>query len=69
MAFVEVSKGWDAVAEIAGETSHLEFEGVYRATWPDVFRYAWLLLRQRQDAVDLRDSLTGPGFRLEGSPA
>jgi len=53
MAFVQVSKGRDAVAEIAGETSHLEFEGVYRATWPDVFRYAWLLLRQRQDAEDV----------------
>jgi RNA polymerase sigma factor (sigma-70 family) len=53
MAFGQVLKGRDAVAEIAGETSHLEFEGVYRATWPDVFRYAWLLLRQRQDAEDV----------------
>jgi RNA polymerase sigma factor (sigma-70 family) len=53
MAFVQVSKGRDAVAEIVGDTSHLEFERVYRATWPDVFRYAWILTRQRQDAEDV----------------
>jgi RNA polymerase sigma-70 factor (ECF subfamily) len=53
MAFAQTLKGRGAVAEITGAESHLEFEGVYRATWPDVFRYAWFLLRQRQDAEDV----------------
>ena len=53
MALAQLSKGHDAVAEIAERESHLEFERVYRATWPDVFRYAWILLRQRQDAEDV----------------
>jgi RNA polymerase sigma-70 factor, ECF subfamily len=52
MALVQVPEG-DAVAEKVREESLLEFERLYRATWPAVFRYAWLLLRQRQDAEDV----------------
>jgi len=36
-----------------------EFQRVYYQTWPDVFRYAWLLTRHRQDAEDVASE----GFR------
>ena len=29
------------------------FQSLYRATWPEVFKYAWLLLRHREDAEDV----------------
>lgn len=30
-----------------------EFQRIYYRTWPDVYRYAWLLLRHREDAEDV----------------
>jgi RNA polymerase sigma-70 factor (ECF subfamily) len=32
---------------------HLEFQRLYRDTWPEVFKYTWLLLRHREDAEDV----------------
>jgi RNA polymerase sigma-70 factor (ECF subfamily) len=31
----------------------MDFRRVYSETWPDVFRYAWVLLRHREDAEDV----------------
>jgi RNA polymerase sigma-70 factor (ECF subfamily) len=31
----------------------LNFRRVYCETWPDVFRYAWMLVRHREDAEDV----------------
>jgi RNA polymerase sigma factor (sigma-70 family) len=37
--------------ELAGERG--AFQRIYSVTWPDVFRYAFVLLRHREDAEDL----------------
>jgi RNA polymerase sigma-70 factor (ECF subfamily) len=31
----------------------VDFRRVYSETWPDVFRYAWVLVRHREDAEDV----------------
>ena len=31
----------------------VDFRRVYSESWPDVFRYAWVLVRHRQDAEDV----------------
>ena len=37
----------------------VDFRRVYSETWPDVFRYAWVLVRHREDAEDVASE----GFR------
>ncbi|MGD0861492.1 MAG: sigma-70 family RNA polymerase sigma factor [Candidatus Limnocylindrales bacterium] len=41
------------VIEVERPFERREFQRIYRETWPDVFRYAWLLLRHREDAEDV----------------
>jgi len=35
------------------ELDRAEFQQIYYRTWPEVFRYAWLLSRHREDAEDV----------------
>jgi RNA polymerase sigma factor (sigma-70 family) len=51
-----------ATVQLLGEQSRvregssaerLDFHRIYYQTWPEVFRYAWLLLRHREDAEDV----------------
>jgi RNA polymerase sigma-70 factor (ECF subfamily) len=51
MTVVERAGEWGLVVERAIDRG--EFEQVYLQAWPDVFRYALLLCRHRQEAEDI----------------
>ena len=54
------------VLDRENEFDRTELQAIYYRTWPDVFRYAWLLLRHREDAEDV----AAEAFRraLEAAP-
>ena len=43
----------DLVIDEEQDAERLEFQGIYYRTWPEVFRYAFTLLRHREDAEDV----------------
>jgi RNA polymerase sigma factor (sigma-70 family) len=41
------------VVDVEWAVERVDFRRVYSETWPDVFRYAWVLVRHREDAEDV----------------
>ncbi len=53
MAWQTVLEGQERVLENEKVESRLGLEAVYHRSWPDVFRYAFVLVRSREEAEDL----------------
>ena len=52
VGFERAGERGPVVVELAALDS-AEFERIYYRNWPDVFRYAWLVTRNRHDAEDV----------------
>ena len=46
-------RGLDLITDDETALERSEFQSIYHRTWPDVFRYAFVLLRHREDAEDV----------------
>ena len=53
MTALHLSGERDLVIDEERAAERLEFERIYYRTWPEVFRYALMLLRHREDAEDV----------------
>jgi hypothetical protein len=64
MTTVPMRKGCDLVTDDERALARREFQSIYHQTWADVFRYAFVLMRHREDAEDVaapsRRRRTGP---------
>jgi RNA polymerase sigma-70 factor (ECF subfamily) len=53
MTTVQVQRGFDLATDGELALDRNEFQRMYHRSWPDVFRYAFVLLRHREDAEDV----------------
>ena len=53
MTTLSLQKGLDLTTKDEATLERREFQRIYHQTWADVYRYAFVLLRHREDAEDV----------------